>query len=243
MHVALTITHPCTLALTYMYTPISLPIVFNWTNDDVIFWLKYHVHLPQYAESFRRHKITGRLLPKLATNSGQILQTALLIADSQHRQKIQLRAMDAVLFGPPRTSGYWKDVIMTLSILLCVSGVVYALRQRWIAQSRIDSFLEDFRAKEEELTKLREKLEHEERVMADSMDSGKEEEDGEGGEGKEAGPLTFTSNPVAAPLPQQDSTVTEEDLLSEVSFSRYVENSPSPMHIIIIRMHTRVCIV
>ena len=128
---------------------------------------------------------------------------------------------------------------MTLSILLCVSGVVYALRQRWIAQSRIDSFLEDFRAKEEELTKLREKLEHEERVMADSMDSGKEEEDGDGGEGKEAGPLTFTSNPVAAPLPQQDSTVTEEDLLSEVSFSRYVENSPSPMHIIIIRMHTQ----
>ena len=209
-------THTCTYTMSAL-TPFHF-VVFNWTTDDVIFWLKYHVHLPQYAEAFRRHKITGRLLPKVATNAGQILQTVLLIADSQHRQKIQLRAMDAVLFGPPRTSGYWKDIIMMLSILLCVSGVMYALRQRWIAQSRIDSFLEDCRAKEKELTKLREKLEHQERVMADTTDSGKEEDEEEE---KEEGSLTLTRNP-AAPLPQQDSTVTDEDLLSEVSFSRYM---------------------
>ena len=225
-------------ALTYTSIPFHIITVFNWTTDDVIFWLKYHVHLPQYAEAFRRHKITGRLLPKVATNSGQILQTVLLIADSQHRQKIQLRAMDAILFGPPRTSGYWKDVIMALSILLCVSGMVYAVRQRCIAQSRIDSFLEDFRAKEEELKKLREKLEHQERVMAESVDTGKEEEEEEGeGEEKEVGPLTLAGNPAAPPL-QQDSTMTDEDLLSEVSFSRYVESPPPPhTHIRIIGVH------
>ena len=178
--------------------------MFNWTTDDVVFWLTNHVHLPQYAEVFRRHKITGRLLPKVATNSGQVLQSVLLISDSQHRQKIQLRAMDAILFGPPRTSGYWKDIIMTLSILLCAWGVLYALRQRWIAQSRIDSFLEDCRQKEEELTKLRSKLEIQEMAIAEETDSGK-------GESSESPPNG---------LAQGDPLSQDEDLLSEVSYSR-----------------------
>ena len=182
--------------------------VFNWTTDDVVFWLNNHVHLPQYTETFRRHKITGRLLPKVATNSEQILQSVLLISDSQHRQKIQLRAMDAILFGPPRSSGYWKDIIMTLSILLCVWGVLYALRQRWIVQSQIDSFLEDYRTKEKELEKLRSKLELQEMVMAETTDSRKEEESEE----------STIDGP--APLLQQDSSPPDEDLLSEVSFSR-----------------------
>lgn len=182
--------------------------MFNWTTDDVVFWLKNHVHLPQYVEAFRRHEITGRLLPKLATNSGQILQSVLLIADSQHRQKIQLRAMDAVLFGPPRTAGYWKDIIMTLSILLCVWGVLYALRQRWIVQSRIDSFLEEYRTKEEELTKLRSKLELQEMIMAEATDSGKEDKS----------KVSPPSDP--APLSHQDSSQVDEDLMSEASFSR-----------------------
>lgn len=184
--------------------------MFNWTTDDVIFWLNDHVHLPQYTETFRRHKITGRLLPKVATNSEQILQSVLLIVDSQHRQKIQLRAMDVILFGPPRSSGYWKDIIMTLSILLCMGGVMYALRQRWIAQSRIDSFLEDYLMKKEELTKLRAKLECQEMSMEETTDSGKEEEE----EDKEPG------TDVPAVLLQPDSSPVDEDLLSEASFSR-----------------------
>ena len=38
--------------------------VFRWTNDDVISWLESYVELPQYSEVFRRHNITGRLLPR-----------------------------------------------------------------------------------------------------------------------------------------------------------------------------------
>ena len=146
----------------------------------------------------------------MATNSEQVLQSVLLIVNSQHRRKIQLRAMDLILFGPPRSSGYWKDVIMTLSILLCMAGLMYALRQRWIAQSRIDSFLEDYLMKKEELTKLRAKLERQEMLMAEATDSGKEEEE----EDKEPGA------DIPAVLLQQDPSLVEEDLLSEVSFSR-----------------------
>ena len=101
---------------------------------------------------------------------------------------------------------------MTLSIMLCVWGVLYALRQRWIAQSRIDSFLEDYLMKKEELTKLRSKLERQEMVMAEDTEAGKEEEEEE--EGKESG------SDVAPVLLQQDSSPVDEDLLSEASFSR-----------------------
>ena len=38
---------------------------------------------------------------RIANNTGQVLQATLGITDSQHKQKIQLRAMDVVLFGPP----------------------------------------------------------------------------------------------------------------------------------------------
>ena len=204
----------------FVIAPIST--VFNWTTDDVVFWLTNHVHLPQYAELFRRHKITGRLLPKLATNSGQILQSVLFITDGQHRQKIQLRAMDAILFGPPHSSGYWKDIIMTLSILLCVWGVLYALRQRWIAQSRIDSFLEDFQSKEEELIKLRSKLKHQEMVIAaEETDSGKSE-------GKETPPNSLEGD---------DTLTQDDDLLSEVSYSRYMLHLTLPPPYLIL-VHT-----
>ena len=67
--------------------------------------------------------------------------------------------MDVVLFGPPIVSGYWKDAVLAISLALSVFGVLYALRQRYLAQSRIDSFLEDLRGKEEELSKLKSKLE------------------------------------------------------------------------------------
>ena len=136
--------------------------VINWTNSDVVSWLEKSVGLPQYADTFRYNKITGRHLPKIAINADQILQNVLLIVNSQHKQKIQLRAMDVVLFGPPTASGYWKDAMLVLSFTLSVLGVVYALRQRQMAQSKIDSFLDDFRIKEEELSKLKSKLELEE---------------------------------------------------------------------------------
>ena len=38
---------------------------------------------------------------RIANNTNQILKSVMLISDNQHKQKIQLRAMDVVLFGPP----------------------------------------------------------------------------------------------------------------------------------------------
>ncbi len=114
---------------------------------------------------------------RIANNTNHILKSVLLITDCQHRQKIQLRAMDVVLFGPPTASkhhmaslcalhhhyiisvgySYWKDAIVVLSTSVCLFGILYALRQRRSAQSHVDTFLESIRVYEKELQELKEK--------------------------------------------------------------------------------------
>lgn len=60
------------------------------------------MQLPQYVRVFRQHKVTGRVLPLLAVNNMHYVSNVLGIKDPIHKQKIALKAMDAVLFGPPR---------------------------------------------------------------------------------------------------------------------------------------------
>lgn len=134
-------------------------------------WLEVHVELPQYSEAFRENDITGRQLPHLAINADQILQNSLQITDSQHKRKIQLRAMDIILFGPPAARGRWKDYILKISILLALCLVIYAIRQRRLSKARMDFFIEDLRQKEEELAKLKSKFEANEKESADNNPS------------------------------------------------------------------------
>ena len=157
------------------------------------------MELPQYCSAFKLHGITGRQLPYVAINSGQMLQNTLLITDSQHKQKIQLRAMDIILFGPPAQYGYWKDAILAISVILCVCGALYALRQRKLSRSRIDTFMANLRLKEEEVKRLKSKFEDLELPAADVTD-GKEEEDA---------PIMMTASP--------GSPSSEEDNFSSVS--------------------------
>lgn len=76
--------------------------VHNWTQEQTTEWLAQSVQLPQYVNLFKKHKITGRVLPRLAVNNMHFVSNVLGIKDPIHKQKIALKAMDAVLFGPPR---------------------------------------------------------------------------------------------------------------------------------------------
>lgn len=142
--------------------------VFNWTNQDVLNWLEHYVELPQYSGAFIENQITGRHLPFIAINSGQILQNTLSITDGQHKQKIQLRAMDVILFGPPVQRGRWKETILEIAALLMVCGMAYVLWQRRLSKAHMDSFMEDLRLKEEEINRLRSKFEAIERESTDA---------------------------------------------------------------------------
>ncbi|RZC32881.1 SAM 2 domain containing protein [Asbolus verrucosus] len=75
--------------------------VHNWTVEQTTEWLISSVDLPQYVPSFITHKVTGANLPRLAANNINFLNH-LGIKDPIHKQKIVLKAMDVVLFGPPK---------------------------------------------------------------------------------------------------------------------------------------------
>ncbi len=162
-------------------------------------WLINYVELPQYARTFKEHAITGRQLPSIAINSGQMLQTNLLISDSQHKQKIQLRAMDVVLFGPPLQQGYWKDAILTCSVILSVCGIIYVLRNRKLSKSRMDMFMADLRLKEDEIKKLKSHFQDLD-VLAESLDGPTDEIQDESS--RNSSPILM----MAAPCSDEDET-------------------------------------
>ncbi|KAI8428763.1 hypothetical protein MSG28_007444, partial [Choristoneura fumiferana] len=76
--------------------------VHNWTAEQTVEWLTQSVDLPQYRSVFLQHKVTGATLPRLAVNNMQYLSNVLGIKDPIHKQKLALKAMDVVLFGPPK---------------------------------------------------------------------------------------------------------------------------------------------
>ena len=53
----------------------------------------------KYADNFRRNKIDGRYLPRLAANGNGYLARVLKIKDFRDRNKIMVKATDIVLFG------------------------------------------------------------------------------------------------------------------------------------------------
>ncbi|RHY12306.1 hypothetical protein DYB25_005119 [Aphanomyces astaci] len=59
------------------------------TVDEVADWVSYSVHLPQYAQMFRDHFVSGYTFPLLMEKNGERL-AELGIASSLHRQQLAL---------------------------------------------------------------------------------------------------------------------------------------------------------
>ncbi|TPP60337.1 Stromal interaction molecule [Fasciola gigantica] len=74
----------------------------NWTAKQTIRWLVDCVDLPQYESIFLRYSITGKALPLLAMSNGSFLTDVLMIRNPIHKKKIMVKALDTILFGPPR---------------------------------------------------------------------------------------------------------------------------------------------
>ncbi|XP_047235835.1 stromal interaction molecule 1-like isoform X1 [Girardinichthys multiradiatus] len=116
--------------------------VYNWTAPQVEEWLVISVELPQYAESFRKHQLDGKALPRfhlsvpplprfrLAVKNISLTVSLLKILDRSHVQKLQLKALDIVLFGPPPgRQNQWKDLLLGLSVLMALGGCWFAYVQ------------------------------------------------------------------------------------------------------------------
>lgn len=79
-----------------------------------------------------------------------------------HRSKITLKAMDVVLFGPPRDpSSTTKDIILTSLLVIAITGLAYAYRQNKRSQEHLKRMMSDMEGlskAEETLKDLQEKL-------------------------------------------------------------------------------------
>lgn len=152
--------------------------VHNWTLDQTTDWLIQSVQLPQYVNLFKKHKINGRVLPRLAVNNLHFVSNVLGIKDPIHKQKIALKAMDAVLFGPPRETGTrWKDVVLVTLLLTAIIGSWYAYQQNKNAKGHLKRMardMEQLHKAEKELSKMQTELE---RARLEQENVGKEKMD------------------------------------------------------------------
>lgn len=77
--------------------------VYNWTTEEVITWLNDYVKLPQYADYFRRNRIDGQFMPRLAVNENNYYLNVMQIRDSRHKRLLMVKSTDVVLFGPQQS--------------------------------------------------------------------------------------------------------------------------------------------
>ncbi|XP_028030047.1 stromal interaction molecule homolog isoform X1 [Bombyx mandarina] len=117
--------------------------VHNWTVEQTVEWLSESVDLPQYTTLFLQHKVTGATLPRLAVNNMQYLSNVLGIKDPIHKQKLALKAMDVVLFGPPKEGSRWKDWLLASLLLGAVVGGWAALRAGRASRTQVQRMLRD----------------------------------------------------------------------------------------------------
>uniref|UniRef100_A0A7N6AVQ6 SAM domain-containing protein n=1 Tax=Anabas testudineus TaxID=64144 RepID=A0A7N6AVQ6_ANATE len=118
--------------------------VYNWTEQQVEDWLLVSVELPQYTETFRKHQLNGKALPRLAVKNTTLTLTVLKILDRSHAQKLQLKALDIVLFGPPPgQQNQWKDLVLGLSILMALGGCWFAYVQNRRSKDDLGKLMKD----------------------------------------------------------------------------------------------------
>ncbi|XP_054610136.1 stromal interaction molecule 1-like isoform X2 [Dunckerocampus dactyliophorus] len=136
--------------------------VYNWTCEQVEEWLQLSVELPQYAETFRTHGLDGKALPRLAVKNTTLTTSLLKILDRSHAQKLQLKALDTVLFGPPPgRQNRWKDLVLGVSILAALGGCWFAYVQTRKSRDDLGKLMKDLEGlqrAEQSLLDLQEKL-------------------------------------------------------------------------------------
>ncbi|NWR79009.1 STIM1 protein, partial [Centropus unirufus] len=137
--------------------------VYNWTVDEVVQWLITYVELPQYEDTFRKLQLSGRAMPRLAVNNVTLMGSVLKMTDRSHRQKLQLKALDTVLFGPPLLTrhNHLKDFMLVVSIVIGVGGCWFAYIQNRYSKEHMKKMMKDLEGlhrAEQSLHDLQERL-------------------------------------------------------------------------------------
>eukprot|EP00090_Calanus_glacialis_P031458 TRINITY_DN5194_c0_g1_i1.p1 TRINITY_DN5194_c0_g1~~TRINITY_DN5194_c0_g1_i1.p1 ORF type:complete len:668 (-),score=266.49 TRINITY_DN5194_c0_g1_i1:374-2377(-) len=158
--------------------------VHNWTVEQTVDWLKNNVDLPQYSEIFIKEGVDGRKLPRAASDPA-FLSKVLGITSSIHRSKISLKAMDVVLFGPPKEPSHWlKDVILTSLLLALLTALFWAYRTKKHSEAHLSKMIKDMESlakAEKALQDMQDRLVVQEQVIKKVKVEKVQLEQGEGG--------------------------------------------------------------
>uniref|UniRef100_G3PBV6 Stromal interaction molecule 1a n=1 Tax=Gasterosteus aculeatus aculeatus TaxID=481459 RepID=G3PBV6_GASAC len=137
--------------------------MYNWTVDEVVEWLITYVELPQYVEAFRKLNFNGTVMPRLAIKNATLTLSVLKILDRSHVQKLQLKALDTVLFGAPLMNrhNHLKDFMLVVSIVIGMGGCWFAYIQNRYSKDHMKKMmtdLEGLQRAEQSLHDLQQKL-------------------------------------------------------------------------------------
>ncbi|CAL8265602.1 unnamed protein product [Merluccius merluccius] len=151
------------ISLEDMWTSWKSSPVYNWTLEDIETWLLSYVELPQYMDTFKKHNIDGKALPRLTVKNSTLFVSLLKIVDRSHAQKLQLKALDTVLFGPPQVGrqSLWKDLALGCSVLTALAGCWFACTQSRRSRDHMGKLMKDLeglQCAEQSLLDLQERL-------------------------------------------------------------------------------------
>uniref|UniRef100_A0A3P9M6I4 Stromal interaction molecule 1 n=1 Tax=Oryzias latipes TaxID=8090 RepID=A0A3P9M6I4_ORYLA len=137
--------------------------VYNWTVDEMVKWLITCVELPQYVDAFRKMNFNGSTMPRLAVKNTTLTLSILKILDRSHVQKLQLKALDTVLFGAPLMNrhNHLKDFMLVVSIVIGMGGCWFAYIQNRYSKDHMKKMMKDLEGlqrAEQSLHDLQQKL-------------------------------------------------------------------------------------
>lgn len=135
--------------------------VYNWTIDDTVNWLANYVELPEYSQLFQANQINGTLLPRLAADSQFI--NKLGINDPSARKKISIKAIDVVLFGPPKyvNSSKLRDTLVSIITVIAISFCFIFYKKSIASQKALHEMqenLESLQKAEDQMQELQREL-------------------------------------------------------------------------------------
>ncbi|KAM4565605.1 stromal interaction molecule 1a isoform 2-T2 [Odontesthes bonariensis] len=137
--------------------------VYNWTVDEVVEWLITYVELPQYVAAFRKMSFNGSAMPRLAVRNTTLTLSILKILDRSHVKKLELKALDTVLFGAPLMNrhNHLKDFMLVVSIVIGMGGCWFAYIQNRYSKDHMKKTMKDLEGlqrAEQSLHDLQQKL-------------------------------------------------------------------------------------
>uniref|UniRef100_A0AC34F8S5 SAM domain-containing protein n=1 Tax=Panagrolaimus sp. ES5 TaxID=591445 RepID=A0AC34F8S5_9BILA len=159
-----------------------------WDEKTISNWLVHVVKLPQYEKNFIEKRVTGIALPRIAIQNSSYLSTVLGIKNFVHRQKLQLKALDLVLFGFHEIpQSRIKDIAVAVMTIACLvlgylltqshkksKQQVEALTKQLSEIASMENDLEDSKNKfdKNEVEDLQKKLEQARRELEESGSEG-----------------------------------------------------------------------